>query len=117
MLYYLFEYINKTFNPPGFEIFRFLTFRSCACGNYRIVSGILSWSKNYKAITSESNRRSKKKDGPKSHWSKAGTPTMGGMIIVLSVAIPVLLWGDIKSTYIILVLAGTIWLSARWIFR
>ena len=54
----------------------------------------------------------KKADGPKSHWSKAGTPTMGGIIIIFSVIIPVLLWADIKSIYIILILAGTVWLSA-----
>jgi phospho-N-acetylmuramoyl-pentapeptide-transferase len=54
----------------------------------------------------------KKADGPKFHWSKAGTPTMGGIIIILSVIVPVLLWADIKSIYIILILAGTIWLSA-----
>ena len=51
-------------------------------------------------------------DGPKSHWSKAGTPTMGGIILIISVIIPVLLWADIKSIYIILILTGTVWLSA-----
>ena len=54
----------------------------------------------------------KKADGPKSHWSKAGTPTMGGLIIILSVIIPVILWADVESIYIILVLTGTVWLSA-----
>jgi phospho-N-acetylmuramoyl-pentapeptide-transferase len=54
----------------------------------------------------------KKEDGPKSHWSKAGTPTMGGIILIISVVVPVLLWGDLKSIYVILILAGTIWLSA-----
>ena len=54
----------------------------------------------------------KKIDGPKSHWSKAGTPTMGGIIVVISVVVPVLLWGDVKSIYIILIVFGTLVLSA-----
>ncbi|OGU54217.1 MAG: phospho-N-acetylmuramoyl-pentapeptide-transferase, partial [Ignavibacteria bacterium GWC2_35_8] len=54
----------------------------------------------------------KKIDGPKSHWSKAGTPTMGGIIVVISVVVPVLLWGDVKSLYIILIVFGTLVLSA-----
>jgi phospho-N-acetylmuramoyl-pentapeptide-transferase len=53
----------------------------------------------------------KKEDAPQTHWSKAGTPTMGGLIIIFSAIVPVLLWGDLKSTYIILILAGTVWLS------
>jgi phospho-N-acetylmuramoyl-pentapeptide-transferase len=52
-----------------------------------------------------------REEGPKSHFSKAGTPTMGGVIIIFSVIIPVLLWSDIQSVYIILVLVGTVWLS------
>ncbi|RPI66814.1 MAG: phospho-N-acetylmuramoyl-pentapeptide-transferase, partial [Ignavibacteriales bacterium] len=54
----------------------------------------------------------KKVDAPKTHWSKAGTPTMGGLIVILAVFIPVLLWADIKSLYIILIIAGTLWLGA-----
>jgi phospho-N-acetylmuramoyl-pentapeptide-transferase len=53
----------------------------------------------------------KKEEGPKFHWSKAGTPTMGGIIIIFSVVVPVLLWADIKSIYVILILAGTVWLA------
>lgn len=49
--------------------------------------------------------------GPKTHFSKAGTPTMGGLIILTCVVIPVLLWGDIKSTYIWLLLVGTMLLG------
>jgi phospho-N-acetylmuramoyl-pentapeptide-transferase len=53
-----------------------------------------------------------REEGPQTHYSKKGTPTMGGLIILGSVIIPVLLWGDIKSTYIILVLFATMFLGA-----
>jgi len=50
----------------------------------------------------------RKEDGPQFHWSKAGTPTMGGFIILLSVVIPVLLWGDLGNIYVIIILFVTI---------
>ena len=112
MLYYLFEYINKTFNPPGFDIFRFLTFRSALAAITGLFLAFYLGPKIIKKLQQYQIGEAKKADGPKSHWSKAGTPTMGGLIIILSVVIPVLLWGDIKSIYIILILVGTLWLSA-----
>lgn len=112
MLYYLFEYINKTFNPPGFEIFRFLTFRSSLAAITGLFLAFYLGPKIIKRLEANQIGEAKKNDGPKSHWSKTGTPTMGGLIVILSVTIPVLLWGDIKSLYIILVVIGTLWLSA-----
>ncbi|MBK7630554.1 MAG: phospho-N-acetylmuramoyl-pentapeptide-transferase [Ignavibacteriales bacterium] len=111
MLYYLFEYINKTFNPPGFDIFRFLTFRSALAAITGLFLAFYLGPKIIKRLQAHQIGEAKKADGPKFHWSKAGTPTMGGMIIIFSVVIPVLLWADLKSTYIILILVGTIWLS------
>jgi phospho-N-acetylmuramoyl-pentapeptide-transferase len=112
MLYYLFEYINKTLHPPGFEIFRFLTFRSGLAAITGLFLAFYLGPKIIKKLQKNQIGEAKKADGPKSHWSKAGTPTMGGLIIILSVIIPVLIWGDLKSMYIILILVGTIWLGA-----
>ncbi|HMN47571.1 MAG TPA: phospho-N-acetylmuramoyl-pentapeptide-transferase [Ignavibacteriaceae bacterium] len=112
MLYYLFEYINKTFNPPGFDIFRFLTFRSALAAITGLILAFYLGPKIIKKLQQHQIGEAKKADGPKFHWSKAGTPTMGGLIVILSVTIPVLLWADIKSMYIIIILVGTLWLSA-----
>jgi phospho-N-acetylmuramoyl-pentapeptide-transferase len=112
MLYYLFEYINKAFNPPGFDIFRFLTFRSALAAITGLVFALFLSPKIIGILKIKQIGEAKKNDGPKSHWSKAGTPTMGGIIVILSVLIPVLLWGDIKSIYIILIIFGTLVLSA-----
>ncbi len=111
MLYYLFEYINKVFSPPGFRIFRFLTFRSAIAAITGLFLSLYLGPKLIKILQKKQIGEAKKIDGPKSHWSKAGTPTMGGIILILSVVIPVLLWADIKSIYVILILVGTIWLS------
>lgn len=110
MLYYLFEYINKTFNPPGFDIFRFLTFRSALAAITSLWLSLYFGPKIIKLLQKHQIGEAKKADGPKSHWAKAGTPTMGGLIVVLSIVVPVILWGDIKSIYIILILVGTLWL-------
>lgn len=112
MLYYFFEYINKVFNPPGFDIFRYLTFRSALAAITGLVLSLFLGPKVIKILQRNQIGEAKKADGPQFHWSKAGTPTMGGIIVVLAVAVPVLLWSDINSIYIILVLTGTLWLSA-----
>jgi phospho-N-acetylmuramoyl-pentapeptide-transferase len=112
MLYYLFEYINRIYAPPGFDIFRFLTFRSALAAITALFLALYLGPRIIKVLQKFQIGEAKKEDAPKSHWSKAGTPTMGGLIIIFSVVLPVLLWGDLKSTYIILILAGTVWLSA-----
>ncbi|MBK6915245.1 MAG: phospho-N-acetylmuramoyl-pentapeptide-transferase [Ignavibacteriales bacterium] len=112
MLYYLFDYINKNFNPPGFDIFRFLTFRSALAAITALTLALILSPKIIAILQKNQIGEAKKIDGPKFHWSKAGTPTMGGIIVIISVVVPVILWADIKSTYIILILAGTLWLSA-----
>lgn len=112
MLYYLFEYINKIYDPPGFDVFRFLTFRSGIAAISSLLISLFLAPKIIRILQKNQIGEAKKTDAPKSHWSKAGTPTMGGLIIIFSIIIPVLLWGDITSTYIILVVGGTLWLSA-----
>ncbi|MGE5364010.1 MAG: phospho-N-acetylmuramoyl-pentapeptide-transferase [Bacteroidota bacterium] len=111
MFYYLLEYLNKAFNPPGFDVFRFLTFRAALSAITALLLSFFLGPKFIEFLRKKQIGEAKKIDGPKSHWSKAGTPTMGGLIIIFSIVVPVVLWGDIKSTYIILLLAGTIWLS------
>lgn len=111
MLYYLFDYINKTFNPPGFDIFRFLTFRSALAAITGLALSLYISPKIIAILQKKQIGEAKKSDGPKFHWSKAGTPTMGGTIVIISVVLPVLLWADIKSVYILLILIGTLWLS------
>lgn len=111
MFYYLLEYLNKAFNPPGFDVFRFLTFRAALSAITALLLSFFLGPKFIEFLRKKQIGEAKKIDGPKSHWSKAGTPTMGGLIIIFSIVVPVVLWGDIKSTYIILLLTGTIWLS------
>jgi len=111
MLYYLLEYINKLYSPPGFNLFRYLTFRSALAAITGLFLSLYLGPKVIRILQKKQIGEAKKLDGPKFHWSKAGTPTMGGIIIIISIMVPVLLWADIESIYIILIIIGTIWLS------
>lgn len=111
MFYYLFEYINKTFNPPGFDMFRFLTVRSALAAITSLLLSLYFGPKIIARLKKKQVDQPIREEGPQTHKKKAGTPTMGGIILILSIIIPVLLWGDIKSTYIILILFGTLVLS------
>lgn len=111
MFYYLFNYINKTFNPPGFDVFRFLSFRSALSAITALALTFFIAPRIIKFLQKEQIGETIRDVGPERHKAKAGTPTMGGVIIIISIVIPVLLWSDIKSIYIILTLVGTLCLA------
>lgn len=108
MFYYLFEYINRAFNPPGFDIFRFLTFRSALAAITALLFSFILGPKIIGKLKQKQVDQPIRDEGPKTHKKKAGTPTMGGLIILFSVIVPVLLWADLKSSFILLVLLATI---------
>lgn len=111
MFYYLFDYINETFSPPGFDIFRFLTFRSALAAITALFLAFYIGPKLINYLHKKQIGEMVREDGPQTHKAKAGTPTMGGIIIMISVTIPILFWSDIKSTYIILTTVGMLILS------
>jgi phospho-N-acetylmuramoyl-pentapeptide-transferase len=112
MFYYLFYYINKTFNPPGFDIFRFITFRSAAAAITALLISLFLGPKIIKILKVKQIGESAKLEAPKTHLVKAGTPTMGGLMILGSILIPTLLWADIKNIYVILIFVATLWLGS-----
>jgi phospho-N-acetylmuramoyl-pentapeptide-transferase len=111
MIYYLFDYLNKLFQPPGFDVFQFITFRSALSAITALVMSFILGPKLISYLRKKQIGETINEIGPQSHFSKAGTPTMGGIIIIFSIIVPVLLWSDIKSTFIVLVLVGTVFLS------
>jgi phospho-N-acetylmuramoyl-pentapeptide-transferase len=108
MLYYLAEYIQNMFNPPGVGVFKYLTFRAALSAITALLFTFIIGPKILKIIKKKQIGEAKKEDGPIFHWTKAGTPTMGGLIILFSVVIPVLLWGELSNIYIILILFTTV---------
>ncbi len=111
MLYHLFKYLNRLYEIPGFGMFKYLSFRSALAAVTAMFLAFYVGPKIISYLQKKQIGETIRELGPESHHLKAGTPTMGGIIILLSVVLPVLLWANINSIYIILVLVGTVWLG------
>jgi phospho-N-acetylmuramoyl-pentapeptide-transferase len=112
MLYYLFTYLHRIFNIPGFGIFRYITFRAGAAAITALIISFWLGPKIIRKLREYQIGESAKLEAPKTHLAKAGTPTMGGLIVLISVIIPALLWTDLKNGYILLILFVTVTLGA-----
>lgn len=110
MLYYLFEFLKEVYEIPGLGAFKYITTRSAAAAVTSLILTFYFGPKIINWLKKNQIGEARKIEAPKTHWSKEGTPTMGGIIIVLSIVIPVILWADISSTFIILILIATLWL-------
>ncbi len=112
MLYYLFEYLDKTLNIPGTGVFQYITFRAFAA----IITslGIAAiWGKSVIYRLQRLQIGEEIRDlGLEGQMAKKGTPTMGGFIILLSLLIPTLLFSKVTNVYIVLLVTSAIWLGA-----
>jgi len=107
MLYYLLEYINRTLHPPGFGLFRYLSFRAGAAAITALIIAFWLGPKVIRLLKKHQIGEAAKIEAPKTHLSKAGTPTMGGLIILGAILIPALLWADLRNGYILLMIFVT----------
>lgn len=112
MLFYLFTYLHRLYNIPGFGVFRYITFRAGAAAVTALIISFWIGPKIIRRLRELQIGEAAKLDAPKTHLAKAGTPTMGGLIVIISVVIPALLWTDLKNMYILLILFVTIVLGA-----
>lgn len=108
MLYWLLEYIHRTLDPPGFGLFHYLTFRAGAAAVTALVIAFWIGPKIIGVLKKHQIGEAAKLEAPKTHLSKAGTPTMGGLIILASILVPALLWGDLKNAYVLIILFVTV---------
>lgn len=98
MLLYLFEYLEQ-FNS-SFNLFGYLTLRSILSVLTALIICFITGPMMIKRFTDRSIRQSIREDGPATHHLKAGTPTMGGVFLLLGVLISTLLWGDLSNRYV-----------------
>jgi phospho-N-acetylmuramoyl-pentapeptide-transferase len=112
MLYYLFEYLDKTLNVPGAGVFQYITFRAFAA----IITSLGIAAIWGKAVIYRLQRLQIGEEirdlGLEGQMAKKGTPTMGGFIMLLSLLIPTLLFSKITNVYIVLLVTSAIWLGA-----
>lgn len=110
MLYYLFEYLNK-FDFPGAGLFQYLSFRTALTIITSLIISLLFGKKIIYALQRKQIGETIRDLGLEGQMQKKGTPTMGGLIILASILIPMLLFGKLGNVYVILILLTTIWLG------
>lgn len=115
MLYYLIQWLEQAYQPPGFQVFRFITVRASLSAITALAialfigRALINWLSRKQL---GERVREGQSAGVVSHAHKAGTPTMGGIIILLSILGSTLLWGAIAETYVWLAMLATAWMGA-----
>lgn len=112
MLYYLFDFLDRTYDLPGAGLFQFITFRA---GMAAILSLLIAtvWGKKIIRFLQKKQMGETIRDlGLAGQVEKAGTPTMGGIIIILATLVPVLLFAELGNIYVILLIVTTLWMGA-----
>jgi phospho-N-acetylmuramoyl-pentapeptide-transferase len=106
----MFEYLGTVLVSidPGFDVLRYLTVRTLGGTVTALLISILLGPIIINLLKSMQFKQHVRTDGPKSHYKKSGTPTMGGLLIISSLLISTLLWADLSNRYIWVVLFVTI---------
>ena len=111
MLYQLFSWLDKSFDIPGIGIFQFLTFRIAMAILLSLFIATVYGKKMILFLQDKQIGESVRELGLAGEQQKKGTPTMGGIIILMSVLIPTLLFANLDKVYIRLMILCTVWLG------
>lgn len=109
MFYHIFYQFSDLFSP--FNIFQYITFRAGGAVLTSLLICLFAGPFVIRKLRNWKIGQTVRSDGPSTHQSKTGTPTMGGILILLSIVISVLLWARLDNRFIIWLFAGTIWLG------
>ena len=106
MLYWLlYQVLQPHFSP--FRIFRYLTFRTAFASLTALFMGLIVGPAVIRQLREFQIAQYIREEGPKAHAKKAGTPTMGGVLIVIAIVIPTILWADLSNKYVWLAVFAT----------
>ena len=111
MFYYLFEYLEQQYQFPGASLFGYISFRSAIALITALLISTIFGKKVIEFLRSKQIGESIRDLGLKGQKEKAGTPTMGGLIIIFATLIPVLLFAKLENIYIILLIATMLWMG------
>ena len=111
MLYQLFTWLNQEFNLPGAGMFQFLTFRIAMAVLLSLIIATVFGKKLIEFLQKKQIGETVRELGLQGEQQKKGTPTMGGIIILLSILIPTLLFANLDKVYIRLMILCTVWLG------
>lgn len=109
MLYHLLYPLTKYVS--GFNLFRYITFRTAGATVTAIIICLILGPFFINLLRRFQVTEKIRQEGPSSHYKKAGTPSMGGLIILAGIVVPTLLWADLTNFYVLLLLLATTWLG------
>ena len=112
MLYYLFEYLEQEFQLPGAGLFQFISFRASIAIIFSLLVSLIFGKQIIRLLHRNQMGESIRDLGLEGQKEKAGTPTMGGLIIILATLVPVLLFAKLDNIYILLLIITTIWMGS-----
>jgi phospho-N-acetylmuramoyl-pentapeptide-transferase len=111
LLYWLL-YLKLAHYFPPFRLFRYLTFRTAFASLTAMATGLIIGPLVINRLREFQIGQYIREEGPKAHQKKAGTPTMGGVLIVISIIVPTLLWADLSNLYIWMAVLSTLAFAA-----
>ena len=111
MLYYLFEYLDKRLDIPGTGVFQYITFRSGMAIILSLLISTVFGKRIINFLRRQQIGETVRELGLEGQTQKAGTPTMGGLIIIISTLIPVLLLAKLDNIYVMLLIVTTLWMG------
>lgn len=112
MLYYLFTYLDQAYDIPGAGVFQYITFRAAMAVITSLVISMLFGKRLIDRLQRLQVGETVRDLGLEGQNQKAGTPTMGGVIIILAIVVPTVLWAKLDNIYILLMLISTLWMGA-----
>jgi len=111
MLYHLFEFLQDEYNLVGASIFKYISFRASAAVLLSLLFSIVFGKRIIRTISNYQIKENVRKLGLKDEETKEGTPTMGGIIIILSILFSTLLLCNLTNIYVQIMLLTTVWLG------
>ena len=111
MLYHLFEFIESNYDIPGAGLFQYITFRAATAIIISLVISMLFGKRIIRSLKRLQVGESVRDLGLEGQKEKEGTPTMGGLIIILAILVPCLLLARLDNIYIILMILTTVWMG------
>ncbi|GIM54395.1 phospho-N-acetylmuramoyl-pentapeptide-transferase [Capnocytophaga cynodegmi] len=111
MLYYLFDYLEKEYNLAGAGLFQYLSFRAGIAAILSLLIATIFGKKIIRRLYALQVGETIRDLGLQGQNEKAGTPTMGGVIIILATLVPVFLFAELANVYIILLVVSMIWMG------
>ncbi len=111
MLYYFFEYLNENARIPGTGVFQYITFRSALAVLLSLIISTVYGKKIIDFLRNQQVGETVRELGLAGQTQKAGTPTMGGLIIIVATLIPAILLARLDNIYIVLLIVATLWMG------